>query len=111
MFFLISLISTLFCSLHGEYVDLAEPPQELRLINTKTGHVVVEFCDDAIQFHDRFLELEMEEVGILIPFSLQPEFLNKEIIYLDDPLFKKAFLEIYYPICIANSLYQWQIEK
>lgn len=92
--------------------DLLPLPQtnasEIRLINSKTGHTVVEFIEEATIFHDCFLESEMQEVGILIPFSRQSDFLGKEVIYLNDPLFKKAFLEIYYPISIANALYQWQ---
>lgn len=80
----------------------------MKLINTKTGFVVVEFQNGKVQFHDRFLEAEMKETGILIPPIHLKEYDGKEVIYMGDPLFEKAFVEIYYPLCIAHSLYQWE---
>lgn len=82
--------------------------EPMKLINTKTGFVVVEFREGKAQFHDRFLEAEMKETGILIPPLFAHNFEGKEVIYFGDPLFEKAFIEVYYPLCIANSLYQWQ---
>ncbi len=82
--------------------------ESMKLVNTKTGYVVVEFCDGRASFNDRFLEVEMKETGILIPPILAKEFEGKEVIYFGDPLFEKAFVEVYYPFCIAHSLYQWQ---
>ena len=80
------------------------------LVNSETGSIVVTFVEDKIQFNDRFLELEMRETGIFIPSSQTKDFGEKEIVYLGDPLFEKAFVEIYYPLCIANSLYQWEAD-
>ena len=80
----------------------------MKLVNTKTNYVVVEFSNGKAKFHDRFLEIEMKETGILIPKNLASQYQGKETIYLDDPLFEKAFIEVYYPLCIANSVYQWQ---
>jgi hypothetical protein len=82
--------------------------EPMKLVNTKTGFVVVEFKQGKAEFHDRFLAAEMEETGILIPPALNKSFEEKEVIFLGDPLFEKAFIEIYYPLCIANSVYQWQ---
>lgn len=82
--------------------------EAMKLINTKTGFVVVEFKQGKAEFHDRFLEAEMKETGILIPPAMTASYANKEVIYLGDPLFEKAFIEVYYPLCIANVLYQWQ---
>jgi len=82
--------------------------EPMKLVNTRTGYVVVEFQKGNVQFHDRFLEAEMKETGILIPPAYLDQFGGKEVIYFGDPLFEKAFLEVYYPLCIANSLYQWQ---
>ncbi len=79
-----------------------------RLLNSETGSIVVEFMDGKIQFNDHFLEMEMKETGIYIPPSKAEEFGEKEIVYLGDPMFEKAFIDVYYPLCIANSLYQWQ---
>lgn len=82
--------------------------EPMKLVNTKTGYVVVEFQDGRAHFHDRFLEAEMQETGILIPPSQMHEFNEEEVVFLGDELFEKAFLEVYYPLCIANSLYQWK---
>jgi len=85
--------------------------EEVKLVNVETGSVVVAFSNGKIQFGDLFLELEMKETGIYIPASKTEEFGGKEIVYLGDPLFEKAFAEVYYLDCIANSLYQWQNEE
>ena len=81
---------------------------DMKLVNTKTGFVVVEFKKGKVQFHDRFLEVEMKETGIFIPPSMTKLYEGKEMVLLGDPLFEKAFVEVYYPLCIANALYQWQ---
>ena len=82
--------------------------EPMKLVNTKTGFVVVEFKQGKAEFHDRFLETEMKETGILIPPFMIDAFQGKEVIFLGDPLFEKAFIEVYYPFCIANVVYQWQ---
>ena len=70
--------------------------ENMKLVHSTTGFVVVEFkTDGKIEFNDRFLKIEMEEQGILIPPVMRDQFGHKEIIYLDDPLFEKAVL-----ICI-----------
>ncbi len=80
----------------------------MKLINKKTGFVVVEFKEGKAEFHDRFLEVEMKETGILIPPMMAKTFHDREVIFLGDPLFEKAFIEVYYPLCIAHSVYQWE---
>lgn len=82
--------------------------ESMKLVNTRTGFVVVEFQEGKASFHDRFLAAEMQETGILIPPAFLDQFEGKEVIFMGEPLFEKAFIEIYYPLCIANSLYQWQ---
>jgi hypothetical protein len=78
------------------------------LVNRETGRVIVEFREGKIQFNDLFLEEEMKENGIYIPTSYRSDFEDKEIVYLDDPLFQNAFIDIYYEYSIANSLYEWK---
>lgn len=93
-------IATLACSkVSGE---------TMKLINTKTGFVVVEFQSGKPHFHDRFLETEMKETGILIPSSFQSEFGGKDTIFYGDAQFEQAFKDIYYPFCISNNLYRWE---
>lgn len=81
----------------------------MKLVNIQTGYTVVEFLDDGtVQFNDRFLEAEMKELGILIPPSLSESFEGKEFVYFGDPLFKRAFKEVYYPYSISTSIYKWE---
>ncbi len=82
--------------------------EEMKLVNTDTGFVVVEFKEGKTNFYDRILEAEMKESGIFIPPLKVKDFDGKKVVLLGDPLFEKAFVEIYYPLCIANRLYQWQ---
>lgn len=79
-----------------------------RLINMETGHVILEIIQDKIGFFNPFMADEMKESGIYIPPSKSWDFEDKQIVYLDDPLFKKAFIHVYYPQCMANSSYEWQ---
>lgn len=82
--------------------------QSMKLVNRKTGFVVVELKGGKAEFHDRFLEEEMKETGILIPPAMKEQFEGKDIVYLGDSLFEKAFVEVYYPQCISTSVYQWE---
>ena len=82
--------------------------QPQKLINMKTGRAVVEFFSGRAIFHDRFLEEEMRQVGICIPSHMLEMFDGKSVIYLTDPLFEKAFIEVYTPFYIENALFQWQ---
>jgi hypothetical protein len=79
-----------------------------KLVNMENGSVVVEFANGKVQFADWFLEIEMKKKGIYIPSSMKQDFDGKEIVYVGDPIFERAFIDVYYPLCIANSLYQWQ---
>lgn len=80
----------------------------MKLVNTKTGFVLLElFQNGKTLFHDRFLEAEMKETGIFIPHPFLSEY-GKEVIFFGEELFEKAFVEVYYPLCIANALYQWE---
>lgn len=83
----------------------------VKLVNKKTGFVVVEFNDEKIQFNDRFLQAELTELGIDIPPAFRKSFNGKKKILIDDPLFQKAFIEVYYPLTIANSDYSWEKTK
>ena len=80
----------------------------MKFVHSKTGFVVVEFRDGKTQIHDRFLKAELEDAGILIPPSQTEEFGGKQVIFPDDPLFQKAFIEVYAPLCIADPSYEWR---
>lgn len=85
-----------------------EETPAMKLINTQSGFVVAEFTDGKVRFGDRFLEAEMKEDGIRIPPAKRADFGGKETVSLDDPLFQKAFVEIYVPLTIASSAYRWE---
>jgi hypothetical protein len=81
---------------------------DMKLVNTRTGFVVVEFKDGKSIFNDRFLEAEMKDKGIAIPQNLRADFDNKSAVFPGDPLFQKAFTDIYVPLTIASPVYQWK---
>lgn len=80
----------------------------MKLVNIKTGFVVVEFKQGKVEFFDRFLEEELQDRGILIPSSMANQFDGMRVVFPSDSLFEKAFVEVYFPLSIANSNYQWQ---
>ena len=82
-----------------------------KLINTKSGFVVVSFNEGQPKFYDHILEEELQDRGIFVPPFLREEFKGKKSVFPKDPLFEKAFIEIYYPLVIANPIYQWETIK
>jgi phospholipid N-methyltransferase len=80
----------------------------MKLVNINTGFVVLEFKDNTTIFGDRFLERELIERGVAIPKSHRAEFQGKSAIFPNDPLFHRAFQEIYVPLTLASPSYQWQ---
>jgi hypothetical protein len=79
----------------------------MQLINKETGFVLVEYKKDTTIFHDRFLAKQMAQRGILIPPALRSAFENKQVIRLNDPLFQKAFKEVYFPLSIHSPAFEW----
>jgi hypothetical protein len=82
--------------------------EDMKLVNTNTGFVVVEFKNGQPLFHDRFLKEEMADRGIAIPPSRKADFEGKDAVFPGDSLFQKAFAEIYVPLSIASPIYQWR---
>lgn len=97
---LLALVGVLFGTAHGEDV--------LRLVNTKTDSVIVSFYENRAEIHHPILAKELENSGIFIPPYLREKFDGKTTVFLEDPLFQKAFVEVYYPLVIANPVYQWK---
>jgi hypothetical protein len=80
----------------------------MQLINQKTGFVVVEFQDDEVIIHDRFLKAALENEGITIPEDLQSEYDNKDRVFVNDRTFQKAFINVFYQQAINHSTYKWE---
>lgn len=81
--------------------------ETMKLVDTEDGDVLIEFIEGRVQFLNWFLERVMTKNGIFIPPYLQSEFGNKKVIFLDDPLFQKAFIEVYCKFSLTNPSYQW----
>lgn len=76
---------------------LASTIYSVEIINPKTGFVDVEIQGDEVVIHNRFIKAELEQGGIAIPENLRAQFSGQELVQIADPLFGKAFLEIYSP--------------
>lgn len=85
--------------------------EDMKLVHTKSHAIIISFHDGRAQFYDSILAQEMDNLGVYIPPFKRGEFEGKKKIFPCDPLFQKAFVEVYYPLAIANPVYQWEIEK
>ena len=79
----------------------------MRLVNTKTQFVVVEFIGRQTIFHDIYLEKVMRESGVQIPHFMKKMFDNQSTVKLGDTDFQKAFKEVYYPFTMDQIKHIW----
>jgi hypothetical protein len=79
----------------------------MKLVNTKSGFVVVEYQGDKTIFHDRMLEKEMQMRGIIIPPALRSEYGGKSTVRMNEKEFQKAFKEIYSKQAFSSQSYEW----
>lgn len=80
----------------------------MKLVHKQTGNVVVEFKDNITTFHNPFLEKEIKQRGIFIPPFMRDQFDGKEIVFMTDPLFEKAFVDVYWQFTMPKTQYEWQ---
>jgi hypothetical protein len=85
---------------------LNDPP--LRLVNARTGFIVVEYRGKETLFRDPFLMKQMRLQGVPIPLPLRSAYGGKARILLGDPLFQKAFREVYCPLAFGPEVYRWR---
>lgn len=78
-----------------------------QLINCRTKQSIVDFEGDKTIFHNKFLEHEMRDIGILIPHGLRGVYHGKDYVRLEDEEFQKAFQEIYYLTTMNPETFQW----
>lgn len=81
--------------------------ETMKLVDIETGDIMIEFIEGRVQFLHWFLERVLTNKGIFIPPYLQSEFRNKKAIFPDDPLFQKAFIEVYCKFSLTDPSYQW----
>ena len=80
----------------------------MNLVSVTTNQTLVEFHDHKPIFHNKYLEKEMKEIGIVIPDFLRGDFQGRAVIKLDDDLFNRAFKDVFYPLHMDSSKYQWR---
>jgi hypothetical protein len=79
----------------------------MKLIHKQSGFVVAQQQDTALKINDPFLEKELKIKGITIPVALRKDYDGKSVIMMDDPLFPKAFKEVYMKLSMKEEMYQW----
>jgi hypothetical protein len=84
---------------------------EMKLIHKTTRFVVAETDNKSIIIKDPFLEKELKLKGIKIPPVLKDQFEGKAVVKMGDPLFAKAFKEIYLKLNMGESSYEWKEES
>lgn len=78
-----------------------------KLVNRNTNQPIVEFVEDKIIFHNKFLENEMRSLGILIPHGLRGIYNGKDCIRLGDKEFPQAFREVYFLTTMDPETFKW----
>ena len=94
----------------GALIPALNGEEVFKLINTKTEKTVVTFIGDKVEIHHPILAKELERFGIFIPPIFRETFEGKTAIFLGDPLFQKAFTDVYCPLVIADPAYIWKQE-
>lgn len=91
-------------------VTFVKTPEEtpMKLVHKISGTTLIEFSQGTPTFHDRLLKMEMEEAGILIPPFLRKSFAGEKKIFPGDPLFEKAFHEVYCVFTLPKNMFEWQ---
>jgi hypothetical protein len=78
-----------------------------KLVNVHTQQTIVEFTPEKTCIYSKFLEHEMQTLGIPIPHGLRGVYHGKETIFLGDPDFQQAFQEVYYLTSMNPHIFQW----
>ena len=81
----------------------------MKLVNTKSGFVVVEYRGDKTIFHDRILEKEMTARGVSIPPPLRSKYGGKSNVRLNEKEFQKAFKEVYCEQALNTPSFKWEL--
>lgn len=80
----------------------------MKLIHKTTGFVVAHEQGQSLKINDPFLAKELNLKGIAIPSPLRANYDGKSVIRMDDPLFAKAFREVYLKINMGEASYEWK---
>lgn len=80
----------------------------MRLVNSQTKQSIVEFQGSEVIFYNKFLEREMQSIGIPIPHGLRGLFHGKDCVRLGEEEFRRAFREIYYVTAMNHDMFHWE---
>ncbi|MBM3197732.1 MAG: hypothetical protein FJZ58_00560 [Chlamydiae bacterium] len=80
----------------------------MKLVAINPYEVIAEFIEDRVVIHRPLLQKEMEKIGIAVPSYKRESFAGKAIVKLDDPLFAKAFQEVFFALKMNTALYRWE---
>lgn len=83
----------------------------MKLIHKPTRFIVAEMDNNSIIIKDPFLQKELKLKGIKIPPVLKDQFEGKTVVKMGDPLFPKAFKEIYLKLHMEESSYEWKEQR
>jgi hypothetical protein len=79
----------------------------MKIINThQNNYVIAEDGQGGVIVHDENFKREWEIYGIVIPQIFSPEFGNQERVKLGDFYFRKALIEIYYPLNMDHAIFK-----
>ncbi|MBS0649684.1 MAG: hypothetical protein JSR93_00835 [Verrucomicrobia bacterium] len=87
--------------------SIMEDIVSMKLVNLKNQFIVVEYNDKETIFHDKILEKEMKERGVLIPPALRDRFGGKSNVRMNDPEFQVAFKEVFCPNVFNPKNFEW----
>lgn len=110
-YFSLSMLCLQSTAAHTE--EAANPPSiiedivSMKLVNLKNQFIVVEYNDKETIFHDKILEKEMKERGVLIPPALRDRFSGKSSVKMNDPEFQVAFKEVFCPNVFNPKNFEW----
>lgn len=80
----------------------------MQLIHKTSKKPLIEFLKEQVLFYNPILEKMLRIQGIAIPLQLQEKYQQKAFVKLGDPLFQKAFCEIYCPQYFGSKEYEWK---
>ncbi len=72
------------------------------LVNNHEEKVLTFDNNGTPTFHHEDFELDLRITGVAIPPLLQKEYSNQNKVLTSSPLFKKAFIELYFPEKLKN---------
>lgn len=79
----------------------------MKLVHVKSNDPVVELNKSDTKIFSEIMDWDMKNNGIAIPEYLQEDYNDQFVVFFDDPLFQKAFKEVYYAFRMNHEEYKW----